>query len=95
MEALLKGFENKHIITKVNDDNPQTPGELYYSTSHAEETLNRSLRFGNVQGAVDSKALVGLNLLGQNVSQLNQPGIQALDQLVSTTGVASVGLGSM
>ena len=78
LEVVLKGFENKQIMAKVNDVNPQTPGKLYDSTCHAEETLNHNLRFGYVQGAVDSKALVGLNLPGQNVSQLSQTGVQAL-----------------
>ena len=94
LEVVLKGFENKQIMAKVNDVNPQTPGELYDTTSHAEETLNRNLRFGYVQGAVD-RALVGLNLPGQNISQLSQPGVQALDHLISATGVGSVGVRSM
>ena len=78
LEVVLKGFENQQIMAKVNDVNPKTPGELYDTTSHAEETLNRNLRFGYIQGAVDSRALVGLNMPGQNVSQLSQLGVQAM-----------------
>ena len=75
LEVVLKGFENKQINAKVNAVNPKTQGELYDTTSHAEETLNCNLRFGYVQGAVNSRDLVGLNLPGQNVSQLSQPGV--------------------
>ena len=67
MEVVLKGFENKQIMAKVNDVNPQTPGVLYDSTSHAEKTLNCNLRFGYVKGAVDSRALVGLNIRQLNI----------------------------
>ena len=70
MEVIMKGFENKQVMAKVNDVNPKTPGELYEATSHAEETLNRNLRFGYVQGSVDSRAMVGLNPPGQNVSRM-------------------------
>ena len=55
-------------MAKVNDVNPQALGELYDATAHAEETLNRNLRFGYVQGTVDSRAMVGLTRHGQNVS---------------------------
>ena len=78
LDTALYGFENKQLVAKVNDVNPQDAQALYNATAHAEETLNCNVKFRCILGAVDSKAMVGLNLNGQNISQLNQPGVQAL-----------------
>ena len=74
----LYGFENTQLVAKVNDVNPQGAKALYDATAHAEETLNRNVKFGCILGAVDNKAMVGLTPPGQNVSQLGQPGVQAM-----------------
>jgi hypothetical protein len=70
LEVVLKGFENKQVMAKVNDVNTQNPTELYDVTTPAEETLNRNLRFGYIQGTVDTRAIMGLSQPGQNVAQM-------------------------
>ena len=65
-------------MAKVCDANPQDAKALYNATAHAEETLNRNVKFGAILGLVDNRALVGLDPTGQNISKLNQPGVQAM-----------------
>ena len=78
LDEALYSFENKQLMAKVNDVNPQNLKVLYDATAHVEETLNRNVRFGYVLGAVDNKAMVGLTPPGQSVSQLAQPRVQAM-----------------
>ena len=78
LDTALWGFENKQLVAKVCDANPQDAKALYDATAHAEETLNRNVKFGAILGLVDNRALVGLDPAGQNPSKLNSTGVQAM-----------------